>query len=643
MTSAASSSIASEPICTSSSERLSENERFIDNEHDPLIPSLQDVHHTFQQGEATWKFFLSQAKAIPKGLWPKDALDPYVTLVDVPGLPANLPRRKVIRGRPCWEFSRDIGVTDCQSDTSLRLGQLTTFQLLIDDPIACAVGPDAASYACTNSETTESLAVLVMCWSYILSVRLFEMQGFGVRYTDHRLWPILPQDQEETTADINLKGASPGLIRWLCAILSPAMGWQARGHNHFPPYGCGCLHPPPSSAEAMELLIELCRLFNSRADSTLSYLEPMPPYKASFLAALALPFYRFMKLQPQLPRPHLIKRSSKPLNSAHKKQIRGYLLHIRYFMTLSAHPPSIGSILWSIFWQPDINCNLVGPWLGSVLHVLEPILVPNEVEVLLKVLVSRRPRIGIWWVSLFLLGDLALLDWIKRYTTRMEEKYGFGTLSSPDPMVSAWTGSKQSFLDFDNDCLYPKLSDLVSTVDLLRCRFDFKLQDTTSTALSWRPFGCMEKCLVELEIWPQLESTYTRRYSAFVWYPEKNFDKGFRENTGQHIMDVPDNLAIRTSIEQENNHPLNMRPSKRSTCEMIEHLVEDAGGSRNWANAGLPVLRTRLKWLHDWEGLDTMDGPVVEKEETRTPSWFLESWINGKFCSESHGIEESVD
>ncbi|KAF4485715.1 hypothetical protein FAGAP_11438 [Fusarium agapanthi] len=657
-------------ICTSSSERSSDftskdsatnepNTRFVDKDDDPLIPSLEDVYRTFQEGKATWEAFLSQAKRIPRGLWPRDALNPYVTLVDVPSLPEELPRNNWLYGRPCWELSHDIGDTECRNTdsrsdtTSLRPGRLVSFRLQIGDPIRCDICPDAASYACASPETTDSLAVLVMCWSYILSARLLEMQRRGIRYTEDRLWPTVPYGRKETTADINLRSASPTLIRWLCAILSPAMGWQARDHGHLPPWATSFktdvalvieasdmaadVCSPPSSIEAMELLIELCRLFGLGIDSTrLTDFEPMPPYKASFLAALALPFYNFMELQPQLPHPRLAKpRNNSTFDSSHEQQLRGYLCHIRYFMTLSAHPPSIGSILWSVFWQPDVNCNLVGPWLASVLDTLELIIAQNEIEVLLKVFLSRRPRIGIWWVALFFLGDSALLDWIRRYAVKMEEKRGFGSLSSPDPMVSAWTGSKQSFIDFDKDLLYLEPSDSVSRADLLRCRFDLKLQDSATTALSWRPFGHIEKSLVELELWPQLETKYTRRYNAFVWYPRKNFsilDEGFRKDTGQHIVNVPDNLKMHTSTDysEKKYRVTNMRPSKDSTSKMMGFLVEGVGGGRDWANAGLSMQPKQLRWLRDWEGLDRMENNAAEQEPSRTPSWLLEKWINGE-------------
>lgn len=656
---AASSSDGShDPTTTASPPKSS----LINEEDDPLIPSIADVYRIFDDGKATWEYFLNQANKLPPGLWPTDALDPYLILVDVPSLPDQLPRSDWLYGRPRWELPRDIGGMECEhhlsnSDaTTLTHGRRISFRLQITDPIRCDICPDAASYPLgSGAKTINSLAILVMCWSYILSVRLLEMQGREVRYTMNRLWPDTPQRRRGNMVDVDLESASPSLVRWLCAILSPKMGWQARDSNRLPPWAASLktgiklgtkasvpaadIRLPPNSSEATELLIELCQLFNLEADLTgAPGLESMPPYKASFLAALVLPFYNFMKLQPRLPPPYLTRpRRSGTFNSSHEQSIRGYLGDLRYFMTLSIQPPSVGSILWSIFWQPDVDCNLVGPWLASVLGTLQPALNQKQVEVLAKTFLSRRPRIAIWWVALFLLGDLAVLDLIRRYTTKLEEKYGFGSLSPPDPMASAWTGSKQSFLDSGKDSLYMETPDLVSKADLLRCRFDRKLQDSASSALSWRPFGYIEKGRVEPELWPQLEIKYTRKYDSFTWYLGKKpiSDKGFRIRTGRNVRDVPDDLEMRPSAKcpEKSRQAINVLPSKESTCRMMCFLVEDTVGGRDWANAGLSTKREQLRWLCDWEGLDNMEvatvGPV--EEPSRLPSWFLQDWIKGKY------------
>ncbi|EXK76041.1 hypothetical protein FOQG_19199 [Fusarium oxysporum f. sp. raphani 54005] len=185
------------------------------------------------------------------------------------------------------------------------------------------------------------------------------MQRRGIPYIEDRLWPIVPHGRKETTTDINLKSAWSTLIRWLCTTLGPAIGRQARDHGHSPLWATSFktdvalvieasdmaadFCSPPSSIEVMKLLIEPCRLFSLGIDPTrLTDFESVLPYKASFLAALALPFYNFMELQPQLPYSRLAKpRDNSALNSPHEQQLSGYLCHIRYSMTLSAHAPSM--------------------------------------------------------------------------------------------------------------------------------------------------------------------------------------------------------------------------------------------------------------------------------------------------------------
>jgi hypothetical protein len=252
-----------------------------------------------------------------------------------------------------------------------------------------------------------------------------------------------------------------------------------------------------------------------------------------------LPFYRFMGLNPQFPLPRLTSSDGGESNDPGRTNIHGYTRDLRYFMTLSLHPLSLGSTLWSITWQPDVDCNLVSPWLASILDILQPIIKAKNLETLLKIFALRRPRVALRWLALFLLGNLSILDWIPRYAQTCTEKYGYGLLSPPDPMVSAWTATRQSFLDQGTTACYLKQSDQIPTEDLLRRRFDLNLQSSSSILLSWRPFGCVAKKSVEPDLWPYLETQRAREYQSFLWYSIRGrfdtSDSGFRQNTGRSI------------------------------------------------------------------------------------------------------------
>lgn len=98
-----SASTASSPPSTSSSTPL------VGQVDDPFVPTSADIRRAYHDGLETWQQFLDKASTLPPGLWPAGLLDPYVTLMDVPSLPAKLPRTRVLHGRPVWRVPDGVG------------------------------------------------------------------------------------------------------------------------------------------------------------------------------------------------------------------------------------------------------------------------------------------------------------------------------------------------------------------------------------------------------------------------------------------------------------------------------------------------------------------------------------------------------
>lgn len=231
---------------------------------------------------------------------------------------------------------------------------------------------------------------------------------------------------------------------------------------------------PPYSCEAADLLTEFCTLFDfgsTVADHEES-LETLQQPTAAFLAALVLPLYNEMGLQPQLPMPSIT--TAHRSHATSPECIRDYVDDILYYMTLSIHPASVGSIIWSIFWEPGVDCNLVSAWFGSILEVVRPIIEASDLEVIAKIFMARRQSPALLWFGIFILGDLEFLNKIISYLETHDEQPG-GSLSWPDVDVAVWTGSKQSFLDEDALGSYESNSAQVPRSDLLRNRFNFRL------------------------------------------------------------------------------------------------------------------------------------------------------------------------
>lgn len=174
---------------------------------------------------------------------------------------------------------------------------------------------------------------------------------------------------------MHLKSASRHLIRWLCALLAPGLGWIIKGPlppwtAHYDadsrfviatdvPFNFLDDDAPPSSEKATDLMIEFCRLhdFGSQAAYGESSSKSSPQPTAGFLAAFALSFYSELNLKPRLPVPKII--PNPDAHSAPLDFIRDYMKDLPYFMTLSISPSSVGSVIWSIFWELGLDCNVV--------------------------------------------------------------------------------------------------------------------------------------------------------------------------------------------------------------------------------------------------------------------------------------------
>ncbi|KAL2187929.1 hypothetical protein L209DRAFT_754112 [Thermothelomyces heterothallicus CBS 203.75] len=624
---------------TKSTTSSSVTDRLIGANDDPLIPSSADIARVFHEGRATWMHFARLAASLHPKAFPAGFGDPSIMLKDVPALPENLPRRGCLIGRPLWHVP-DPEPEGSARNTDLNLqypyGIRKSFLLSFPKPMECRVSARPPPSGHPPWPGQGALALLTMCWSYILSARLLELQGRKLVYSAHSLLPLTAQQFQPKSCDVVLDPSavpSRSLVRWLCAILSPKPGWSAADGGGFPPWAAFCsgdasfavisadgpasFSPndlPPDSTQAAELLIELCALYGLLGpdqDRKDQVSEVSPP-TAAFFAALALPFYRDNDLQPRFSLPSL------GMPSIHRAtlgpasiRIRQYVADLRYYMTLSMHPRSVGSIIWSIFWQPDVQCNLVSPWLSSILSVIKPSLDSCNLNRLAKIFAFRRPRVASWWLGIFLLGDATVVGWISRYLETLEERWGFGSMAPPDTAVAAWTGSPQSFLNEEPADSYTSPEDLVPRSDLLRHRYNFRLQDESTSNLSWRPFGHIAKKLIEPDLWPWLENGHARQYVHWIWWIKggkllrRDVQLGFRRDTGRFAADVPDRLGKLPAkrLFTYDDADIKLEPSKASTLRMIDHCMEEVSGDRGMEILALPDAVAH-PWLKDWRGLE---------------------------------------
>jgi len=166
--------------------------------------------------------------------------------------------------------------------------------------------------------------------------------------------------------------------------------------------------------------------------------------------------------------------------------------NLPYFMTLSISLSSIGSVIWSIFWEPGVECNLVSAWFGSILEVIKPLIEAHNTNLLSSIFSLRRERVDLLWRAIFYLGDLKVLDMILSYLKTHEERWG-GSWAAPDIDVAAWTGSPQSFFDEEFLGTYQGMATQIPRSDLMRHRFNFSLGNPNNLRFRGQPFGYVTK------------------------------------------------------------------------------------------------------------------------------------------------------
>ncbi|KAF4635377.1 hypothetical protein G7Y89_g2724 [Cudoniella acicularis] len=602
---------------------------------DILIPTAKQIHDTFTAGQSMWSSYVSSAEQLSPNILPACCLQPSNMLKDVPPIPENLRGKQDIIGQALWNIpcpelanasvrsSARQDETDEPWDPENVFGAQKTFHLRIGTPIICEICSEPA-FAVDRTPYPNGLAILTLCWSYIFSVRLLELQHRPIKYSAI-MSPILTHDVEQQQKDVivYLGCSSKKLVRWLCAVLAPGAGWFATGS--VPPWTAHCnqdvrflvstnlltkevvQEKPPSFTEAADLIFELCALYNFGSQPT-----------EAFLIALLFPFYAAQDLQPRLPMPRI----PRPARTSHKAPvyIRDYLNDIRYYITLSIS--SLGSAIWSIFWEPGIQANVASPWLGSIHQVLRPLLEAGDMGLLAKVFAIRNPKLAPLWLGFLRCGSSQVLDMIKRYLVTHKERPQSRSLGHPDPDVAAWTGSKQSFLDEECSSLYESHDALVPAADVLRHRFNFRLADEHILYFGWQPFGVIQKKDIEPELWLRLESPPSRRYVQWVWWLgkikaegcylyENAIEKGYRHDKRDIQDDAYESTAVPFSpgCKDFTTHTpkllatdpalfrsLKQGPSKEATVRVLKLGSWDASGDRSLDAMGIAEVR-KHRWL----------------------------------------------
>lgn len=353
------------------------------------------------------------------------------------------------------------------------------------------------------------ITLLVLAWAYILSARWTEIiPGAGaIRYTDA---PAEPTEVDHSTAGAPIDSMSKEAARWWLAVLAPGQGWTATANSN------GTTLSSPWSIELhlkTTPVPSFLRHFPSRAaapDSTtaLRYLSEYSTIhgladqsRAALSAALLLPLATVLCSRINLPAPHTIPFPAKAEQG--RKEQSYSLAQVDKLMALSCNTRGLQAILLSSFFDPEVPCNLVSPFLQGTFAAVDNVI--HDQSLLAHSLMRQSHKAGFLWVGAMILGAHAPLL----------EKARYGSIDI-DLVSAIWTGTTQTFMQQPVSATQPGR---IRRED--ECRLAYLASEDYQHNIPlcpWKPFGTIALKDAELDV--QIHAAcggHGLRYQGWAW------------------------------------------------------------------------------------------------------------------------------
>lgn len=451
--------LSSVSVCTQSPKhyRLTLLGKQIVEDNDYLQPNEKQISDALEKSRRYWYCLASFADIQRRqGLFPEYTQPCHI-----------LHRIPQFRGRPKKTQERPFGVS---SDPVLCLEASSTWKLVTDSecdklkkevtnstllqigisvPVPCTFHGRIFNHWIGTAEEDSSgpnyLGILTLGWCYVLSARFVELYGQDatMRYTSSETaW-----HNESLPVVIDVGEVDEDVAQWWSAILAQRKGWegivkQSSDRTFFTPWTVTrtcetsfaikqTRHAPSSrdspllSSRAFEALVEFARLHQLGSQ-----------FPIALAIAMTIPMHKYYDSTVRLPPPKATggKTSTTPdIPSTWVSTIED----ISYYITLSCSPEVMMSALCGSFWEPDVPCNLVSPWLHPALNeVLDEASREHSQEILAVMAAIRRPSLGALWIGAVASGlGSTVLKKVK------------GGRPPLDPLAFPWTGCPQCFMD----------------------------------------------------------------------------------------------------------------------------------------------------------------------------------------------------
>ncbi|RDL38515.1 Uncharacterized protein BP5553_02855 [Venustampulla echinocandica] len=520
-------------------------------------------------------------------------------------------------------------------------------------PIPCKFGGDTFSRwvgtTCEERDMPSYLGILALGWCYILSARLVEGQGEDAKmiYTGSTATRYHQESEPAPalTTTVNIGEVGEDVARWWAAILAPGEGWKAivsqrDDGEYLAPWSVSredthCVgikwrrnlsvpedftgSTPPSSSKAFELLAQFSLLHN---------------LGSQFLVALAMaitfPTHNYHATAVHLPLPTGIRDEEE--NAFPRSIIPEWITvneELPFYMSLSCSPEVVMSSLCGMFWEADVTCNLVSPWLHPILNEVPEGKGITETpgryyEIIAIICGLRRPRI-----SALFLGAAAsgLMPTILRSIR--------GGRPPLDVNAFPWTGCPQSFMDIPGSGPYicEGTGNKVRRADVWRLLYlppvvEDDLYYNNPPFTPWAPFGnsSVQNCVFRVASHLHCTRHYLE-YQHWNWELVDGSiaeDQGFDKGAVQYFLEAGSSKIELITTTEFPKIQLNQEASEEASLDVFRWVMVNGEGVP-------PEEVYKDKWVQfdddSDEELDSVidDNSVVADKQQNG----LEEWLGG--------------
>jgi len=579
---------------------------------DAVRPNMQAFKAMYERGYCTW--FSLYEKTIAERQthfhWSDYLLQFENAFLNYPSFPENLlvdtsfSNTVVATGISRW------GTTQGSCDLP-SFDQEFFIQVAADRPTVLDISDSPQSkfmFRGGFSEEDDHVTVLILAWAYILSARWAEIIP-GASGPEYSHWEA--DWDHENVSNENAQSGSPTMnifvgdidddaARWWAAILAMEGGWNAsissdngvilhspwhtklvskqrftlsRGTRHGP------LAPQPRTASfttALHYLARYCE-FHQVTDHQ---------SHAALAATLFLPVTRYDNTRVYLANPRVSRKvrlieetiRKTPSWSENPKQLDKLI-------TLSCNAVGTKALLNSVFYEPDVACNICGAWLQGTFSFLNSDIMQDQ-HILLNVLMKRDPSLGILWLGAFIIGA--------QTRALQEARRGWWKI---DLHVAAWTGTLMSFIQEPVSTL-PRIEEISRADEFRLLYLSHEQYYNVAPLFPFPPFGsiALKDTNIEVHQHAQCDTNHRLEYEGLTW----------RCRGGQHTATTVPRLPLRAKYGQSIDDNISIAYDK------LDNEDDDCSEM---------VTRNVFTWMRDQDGFPPAERAIREHEWIDNLDW----------------------